>query len=180
MPNSLWPHGLQPARLPCPSPSPGVCSDPCPLSQWCQPTISSSSTLFSSCSQSYPALRSFPMSQLFTSGGQSIGASASASVLPMDQSVSQFSHSVVPDSLWPHGLQHARPPCPSPTQTHVHWVSDAIQTSHPLSSPSPPAFNLSQHQALYKWVSSSHQVAKVLELQLQHESFQSIFRVNFH
>ena len=110
MPNSLWPHGLQSARLPCPSPSPGVCSDPCPLSQWCHPTISSSSTLFSSCSQSYPALRSFPMSQLFTSGGQSIGVSASASVLPMDQSVSQFSHSVVPDSLWPHGLQHARPP----------------------------------------------------------------------
>ena len=56
------------------------------------------------------------------------------------------------------------------TQTHVHWVSDAIQPSHPLSSPSPPAFNLSQHQGLFKWVSSSHQVAKVLEFQLQHQS----------
>ena len=70
------------------------------------------------------------------------------------------------DSLWPHGLQHARPPCPSPTprvfQTHVHWVSDAIQPSHPLSSPCAPAFNLFQHQGLLKWVSSSHQVAKVL------------------
>ena len=59
-------------------------------------------------------------------------------------------------------------------QTHVHWVSDAIQPSHPLLSPSPPAFNLSQHQSLFQWVSSSHQVTKVLELQLQlqHESFQ--------
>ena len=59
-----------------------------------------------------------------------------------------------------------------PTQTHVHWVSDAIQLSYPLSSPSPPAFNLSQHLGLFKWVSSPHQVAKVLEFQLQHESFQ--------
>ena len=58
------------------------------------------------------------------------------------------------------------------TQTHVHRVGDAIQPSHPLSSPSPPAFNLSQHQGPFKWVSSSHQVAKVLELQLQHQSFQ--------
>ena len=57
------------------------------------------------------------------------------------------------------------------TQTHVHWVSDAIQPSHPLSSPSPPTFNLSQHQGLFKWVSSSHQVARVLEFQLQHQSF---------
>ena len=58
------------------------------------------------------------------------------------------------------------------TQTHVHWVSDAFQPSHPLSSPSPPAFNLSQHQGLFHWVSSSHQGAKVLEFQLQHQSFQ--------
>ena len=58
------------------------------------------------------------------------------------------------------------------TQTHVHWVGDAIQSSHPLSWPSPPAFNLSQHQGLFKWVSSSHQVAEILELQLQHQSFQ--------
>ena len=61
---------------------------------------------------------------------------------------------------------------PESTQTHVHWVRDAIQPFHPLSSPSPPAFNLSQHQGLFKWASSSHQVAKVLELQLQHQSFQ--------
>ena len=60
----------------------------------------------------------------------------------------------------------------SRTPTHVHWVGDAIQPSHPLSSPSTPALNLSQHQDLFKWVSSSHQVAKVLEFQLQHQSFQ--------
>ena len=65
------------------------------------------------------------------------------------------------------------------TQTHVHWVSGAIQPSHPLSSPSPPALNLSQHQGLFKWVSSSHQVAQVLEFQLQHQSFQWIFRTDF-
>ena len=58
------------------------------------------------------------------------------------------------------------------TQTRIHWVSDAIQPSHPLSSPSPPTFNLSQHQSFFKWVSSSHEVAKVLEFQLQHQAFQ--------
>ena len=63
--------------------------------------------------------------------------------------------------------------------THVHWVSDAIQTSHSLSSPSSPTFNLSQHQGLFQWVSSLHQVAKVLEFQLQHQSFQWIFRTDF-
>ena len=67
---------------------------------------------------------------------------------------------------------------PEFAQTHVHQVSDAIQPSHPLSSPS-PAFNLSQHQSLFQWVSSSHQVTKVLELQLQHQSFQWIFRTDF-
>ena len=64
-------------------------------------------------------------------------------------------------------------------QAHVHWVGDAIQPSHPLSSPSPPAFNLSQHQGLFQWVSSSHQGAKALEFQLQHQSFQWIFRTEF-
>ena len=68
---------------------------------------------------------------------------------------------------------------PEFTQTHVHRVSDAIQPSHPLLSPSPPAFNLSQHQGILKWVNSSHQVAKVLEFQLQHQSFQWIFRIDF-
>ena len=66
---------------------------------------------------------------------------------------------------------------PELVQTHVHWVGDAIQPSHPLSSSSPPAFNLSQHQGLFQWVSSLHQVAKLLEFQLQHQSLQWIFRV---
>ena len=64
-------------------------------------------------------------------------------------------------------------------QIHFHWVGDAIQASHPLLSPSPPAFNLSQHEGLFQWVSSSHQLAKVLEFQLQHQSFQWIFRTGF-
>ena len=67
---------------------------------------------------------------------------------------------------------------PEFTQSYVHWVSDAIHPSHPLLSPSPPALNLSQHQGLFKWVSSSHQVAKALELQLQHQSFQWTPRTN--
>ena len=83
---------------------------------------------------------------------------------PMDCSTPGF-------PVLPHLLEFA--------QTHVHWVSDAIQTSHPLLSPSPFAFNLSKHQGLFQWVASSHQMAKVLELQLQHQPFQWIFRVDF-
>ena len=82
--DSLWPHGLQLTRSPCPSPAPRVYSDLSPLSQWCQPTISSSVVPFSSCLQSFPASGSFRMSQLFASGGQSIGVSSSESVLPMN------------------------------------------------------------------------------------------------
>ena len=81
--DSLWPHGLQHTRPPCPTPTPRVYSNLCPLSQWCHPTILSSVLPFSSCLQSFPASGSFQMSQLFTSGSQSIGVSASASVLPM-------------------------------------------------------------------------------------------------
>ena len=82
--DNLWPHGLQHSRIPCSSLSPQVCSNSCPLSWWCHPTISSSVTPFSSCAQSFPASGSFLMRWLFTSGGQSIGASASASVLPIN------------------------------------------------------------------------------------------------
>ena len=81
--DSLWPHGLQHARLPCPSLSPRAYSNSCPLSQWCLPTISSSVVPFS-CLQSFPASGSFPVSQIFALGGQSVGASATASVLPMN------------------------------------------------------------------------------------------------
>ena len=82
--NSLWPHGLQFARLPCPSPTPRACSNLSPLSWWCHPAISSSVVPFSSCLQSFPASGSFLRSQFFASGGQSIWVSASASVLPMN------------------------------------------------------------------------------------------------
>ena len=84
--------------------------------------------------------------------------------------------------MWPH--DHSPPGLPvhhqllESTHTHVHWVGDAIQPSHPLSSLSPPALNLAQHQGLFTWVSSSHQVAKVLEFQLQHQSFQWTPRTN--
>ena len=81
--DSLWPHGLQHTRLPCPSPTPGAWSNSCLSSQWCHPTISSSVSPFS-CLQSFTASGSFLRSQFFTSGGQSIGVSASASVLPMN------------------------------------------------------------------------------------------------
>ena len=84
MSNSLEPHGLQHSRLPCPSPTPRACSNSCPSSQWCHPTISSSVAPFSSCLQSFPASGSFPISQFFTSGGQIIQVSALASVLPMN------------------------------------------------------------------------------------------------
>ena len=83
---------------------------------------------------------------------------------PMDSSTSDFP------------VHHQLPEI---DQTHMHRVGDAIQISHPLSSPSPPAFNLSQHQGLFQWVGSSHQVAKVLKLQLQQQSFQWIFGTDF-
>ena len=93
--------------------------------------------------------------------------------LSLSQSVQSL---VVSDSLRPHESQHARPPCPSPTpgvsQTHAHSVGDALQPSHPMSSPSPPALNPSQHHGLFQRVNSSHEVAKVLEFQFQHQSFQ--------
>ena len=82
--DSLWSHRLHHARLPCPSVTPGASSNSCPSSQWCHPTISSFVVPFSSCSQSFPAVGSFLMSQFFASGGQSIGVSASTSVLPIN------------------------------------------------------------------------------------------------
>ena len=89
--SSLWPHGLQHARLPCPSPTtPRVYSNSCPSSWWCHPTISSSVTPFSSHLQSFPASGSFPMSQVFALGGQNIGVSASTSVLP--KNIQDWSH----------------------------------------------------------------------------------------
>ena len=94
-----------------------------------------------------------------------------------DNSLSvQFSRSVVSDSLWPHECSTSGHPVhhqlPEFTQTHVHRVGDAIQPSHPLLSPSPPAPNPSQHQGFFQWLNSSHEVVQVLEFQLQHQSFQ--------
>ena len=95
----------------------------------------------------------------------------------------QFIHSAMSDSLRPHGQQHARLPVhhklPEIAQTHVPPVGDAIQPSHPPPFPSPSAFNLSQHQGLFQWAVSSHQVAKSIAVQLQHQSFQWIFRTDF-
>ena len=114
MSESLQPHGLQHARLPCPSPTPGACSNSCPLSRWCHSIASSSVVPFSSCLQSFPASGSFPVSRLFTSGGQSIGASASASVLPMNIQLTIKELSVCAKSLQScltlqqHGLKPAR------------------------------------------------------------------------
>ena len=112
--DSLRPHEPQHARTPCSSPTPRVHPDPCPLSRWCHPTISSSVIPFSSCPQSFPPSGSFQMSQLFASGGQSIGVSASTSVLPVNTlnwsplgwtlpSFWSSLRSVVSDSLRPHG-----------------------------------------------------------------------------
>ena len=206
MSDSLRPHELQHARPPCPSPTPGVHPNPFPLSRWCHPTISSSVIPFSSCPQSFLASGSFPMSQLFASGGQLIGVSASTSVLPMNtqdwsplgwtgwislqskgfsrvssnttvqknqffstqlslyssshihtwplektialtrrtftdkvmsllfnmpSQFSQFSHSVVSNSLRPHESQHARPPCPSPTPGVHSDLRPSSQWYHP-------------------------------------------------
>ena len=170
----------------------------------------------------FPSIRVFSSGQIvFPSGDQSIGASASASVLPINiqdwfplrltalislqsKGLSRvFSNTTVQKHqfLGAHSVQFSSvaQSCPTLcnpmdcsmpglpvhhqlpefTQTHVHWVGDTIQPSHPLLSPSSPTFNFPQHQGLFQWVSSLHQVVKVLEFQLQHQSFQWIFRTDF-
>ena len=123
-----------------------------PSSWWCHPTISSSVVPFSSYLQSFPASESFPMSQFFASVQfSSVAQSCSTLCDPMNRST--------PGLPVHHQL-------PEFTQTEVHRVGDAIQPSHPLSSPSPPAPNPFQYQSLFEWVNSSHQVARVLEFQV--------------
>ena len=131
-----------------------------PSSRWCHPAISSSVVPFS-CPQSLPASvfsNELTLHMRWPNSTQHIFSSV------------QFSRSVVSDSLQPHESQHTRPPCPSPTpwvhSDSCHQVRDAIQPSHPPSSPSPPAPNPSQHQSLFQWVNSSREVAKVLDFQL--------------
>ena len=143
MSTSLQPHGLQHARLPCSSSTPQAYSDSRPFSQWCHPTISSSVIPFSSCLQSFPVSGAFPVSQLFASGGQSIGVSASASVLPMN-------------------IQDWFP---------LGWTGLISLQSKGLSR----VFS----NTTIQWVSCLHQVAKVLEFQLEHQSFQWIFKTDF-
>ena len=139
--DSLQPHEPQHARPPCPSPTAGVHTNSCPLSRWCQPTISSSVIPFSSCPQSFPASGSFQMSQLFASGGQRIGVSASTSVLPMntqDWSPLRWTGWI---SLQPRDSQQSSPTpqfksinssllsflySPTLTSIHDHWKNHSL------------------------------------------------------
>ena len=179
------PNGLQHARLPWPSPSPGVSSNSCPLSCWCHPTVSSSVIPFFSCLQFFPASESSPVSWLFALGGQRIETSALASVLPINSqssfplglngllavqgtvksllqhhsqkasilqhslffnclvvtSIHQFSCSIVSNSLRSHGLQHTRPPCPSPARWVYSNSCPLSQWCHPTISSSTIPFS---------------------------------------
>ena len=139
--NSLRPHESQHARPPCPSPTPGVHSDSRPSSQWCHPAISSSVVPFSSCPQFLPASGSFPMNQLFAWGGQSIGVSASASVLPMNTQVWSPSEWTGWISLQSRDSQESSPTptvksinslalsflhSPTLTSIHDHWINHSL------------------------------------------------------
>ena len=202
MSNSLWLHGLQHTRLPCPSLSPRVCSNSCSLSQWCHPWDSPGKNTRVGC-QPPPGDLLNPGIEPTSLASPALVGSIFTTVPPKSDFycilvhnncllkkyllqgwINQFS--LVTQScltLWdpmdystPGLLVHHQ--LPEFTQIHAHWVSDAIQPCHPLSSPSPAAFSLSQHQGLFKWVSSSHEVAKVLEFQLQHQSFQWTLRTD--
>ena len=165
MSSCLRPHELQHTSLPCPSLSPKVCSNSCPWSRWCHPTISSSVIPLFSCLQSFPTSESFLMSWLFKSGGQSIGASTPASVLPVNIQdwfffrVDWFNLQVMSNSLWPHGLQHTRLFCP-PLSPGV--CSDSCPLScwcylTISSSASPAPFAFSFPRIRFQWVRSLHQ-----------------------
>ena len=139
--DSLRPHGLQHTRPPCPSPTPRVHPNPCPLSQWCHPAISSSVVPFSSCPQSLPASEFFPMSQLFTWGGQSTGASALASVPPKKSQDCTPSNGLVGSPCSPRDSQESSPTpqfksinssvlsflhSPTLASTHDHWKNHSL------------------------------------------------------
>ena len=143
--DSLWPHGLKHTRLPCPSLFPGVCSNSCPLSRWCHPTISSSVIPISFCLQSFPASRSFPMIWLFSKGGQGIGVLASVcsvniqcwfplqlpSLILLSQGLSRvFSHIIV----WRHQFFSTQPFFPALTSIHDYWKKTYLWLYSPLSA----------------------------------------------
>ena len=159
--DSWRPHESQHARPPCPSPTPRVHWNSCPSSQWCHPAISSSVVPFSSCPQTLPNIRKTFQHQ-FWYFCCSVAQSCPPLCDHMDCSISGLPV-----------LHHL----PEFAQTHAQWVSDAIQPSRPLSLHPPPALNLSRHQGLFQWVDSSHQVAKVLELQLPHQSSNAYSRL---
>ena len=180
--DSVRPQRRQPTRLPRPWDSPGKNTEVgCHFLLQCMKVKSESQVAQSCPTPSKPMDCSLP--------GSSVHGICQARVLEwgaieMHQLKDRYCHQFSSLQLLSHVQLFATPwttACQASlfitnsqsfTQTHVHWVSDAIQPSPPLSSPSPPALNLSQHQGLFKWVSSSHQVAKVLEFQLQYQSFQ--------
>ena len=156
--NSFQYHGLQQDRLPCLSSTPKVYSNSCSLSWWCHPTISAPVIPFSSRFQFFQCASLFKwVSSSHSVQFSSLSQSCPTLCDPMNCSI--------PGLPVHHQLTEF-------TQTHIHRAGDAIQPSHPLSSPSPPSPNPSKHQSLFQWVNSSHEVAKVLEFQLQHHSFQ--------
>ena len=221
--NSLRPHELQHARPPCPSPTPRIDSNTCPLSQWCHPTVSSSVIPFSSCLQSFPASGSFQIRQFFTSGGQSIGAWAPASFIGRPMNIQSWFPlgltSLV--SLLSKGL--SRVFASTTVQKYQFFgaqlsFSSVQSLSHVWLFATPgtvarqASLSITNSQSLLKLMSfepvmpsnhlilccpllllpsvfpsirvfynesSSHQVAKVLELQSQHQSFHCIFRTDF-
>ena len=156
--SSLQPHGLQHARLSCPTPTPRAYSNSCPSSQWCHPTISSSVIVvpYSSRLQSFSASGSFPMSQFLASVS----------------SVQSLSHVRLFATPWIAARQTSLFITNSWSSLRLTSIKSVMPSSHLILIPSPPAPNPSQHQSLFQWVNSSHQVAKVLEFQLQHQSFQ--------
>ena len=175
MSDSLWPHESQDTRPPCPLPTPEVTQIHVHRGREAIQPSHPLSSPFSSYPQSFPASEFFPMSQLFTWGGQSSGVSGLASFLPKNTqgwsplewtdwiSLQSMGFSSIFSNTTVQKHQFFITQLSSQSNSHIHWVGDAIQPPHPLSSPFLPAPNLSQYQSLFQWVNSSHEVAKVLE-----------------
>ena len=176
---TLQPHGLQHARLPCPSPTPGVYPNPYPLCRCCHPSILSSVVPKVGIERTYlkrvKVIYDKPRANIILNGEElktfllKSGTRQFSSVAQSCETLRDPMNRSMPGLPVQHQLLEF-------TQTHVHWVGNAIQPFHPLSSSSSPALNLSQYQSLFKWVSSLHQVVIVFAFQLQHQSFQGIFR----
>ena len=164
---TLWPHGLQHARPPCLTPASGTCSNSCPSNQWCHPTISSSVVplkyaVYFKIHSAYVNYISIKLEEKYDLLSFILIGIRSDQIRSVTQSCPTLCN---PMNCSTPGLP-VHHQLPEFTETHIHRVSDAIQPSHPLSSPSPLAPNPSQHQSIFQWVNSSHEVAKVLEFQL--------------